>query len=324
MKTVLIIDGDLIAYRNAAAAEGRNVIVSHLPSGKDKRFKNRTEFKNFLKAKNFDYKEEDYVIVDEQVPEDVANCLSLVKRQIDNLVQLTFADSYEVYLGSGDTFRNRLPLPKPYKGQRTNMLKPVHLDSAREYLLKHKNAELVRDIETDDMVVIRAYEELEKGNHPILASIDKDSMQCQGITILNWMKDPIKIKKIPDVGSLRKEGSGFKGEGLMFLAYQALAGDPTDAYCGYDLSDVPYGPTKAFKAFSELSTEKDILLALIAEYKKLYPKPFDYIDCHGDVHTNCTWKEMLEMYWKCAYMKRSRNDPSDFWEFAKTKGLIND
>jgi len=41
-KRLLIVDGDLVAYRHAAAAESRTIIAKHLDSGREKEFKTRT------------------------------------------------------------------------------------------------------------------------------------------------------------------------------------------------------------------------------------------------------------------------------------------
>lgn len=315
-KKVLLIDADLIAYRNSAAGEERSIEVCHLPTGKEMPFKNKTAFQAFLKAKNFPYVEEDYIIVEVQKPIDIGKTLALIKNQINNLAGFCFADEIELYLGSGETFRHRLELPTPYKGARVDMIKPVHLEAAREYLIKHKDAQVVTGIETDDMLSIRAYEELAKGNIPVIGSIDKDTYQAQGCYVLNWTREPLNEELIPEIGTIYKDKNSYKGTGLKYLAYQTLAGDNADCYCGYDLSTVKYGPVKAIKALDKASTQVEILEVVKKEFQMLYPEPVTYYDCHGDEVTK-DWKGMLEMYWKCAYMLRSRDDKGDFWEFEK-------
>jgi flagellar biosynthesis regulator FlaF len=69
--------------------------------------------------------------------------------------------------------------------------------------VKH-GAQLVKGIETDDMITIRAYEELAKGNYPIIVSADKDAQQSQGIEVLDFTQEVWKGKVIPQVGSLWK------------------------------------------------------------------------------------------------------------------------
>ena len=51
-KRILLIDGDIIAYLCAAAAEERSILVTHRPTGITKSFKTRTAFKKVMKEKN--------------------------------------------------------------------------------------------------------------------------------------------------------------------------------------------------------------------------------------------------------------------------------
>jgi 5'-3' exonuclease len=218
-------------------------------------------------------------------------------------------------------FRHALALPTPYKDNRDDLIKPLQLADVRRYLqVKHK-AQLVKGIETDDMITIRAYEELAKGNYPIIASADKDAQQSQGVEVLNFGQEEWQGKVIPMVGSLWKEKTSYKGDGLKFLALQVLSGDSADTYKGYQLSNIAYGPAKAMKVLEKANTEKEILEVLISEFKRLYPEPFDYTDCHGVEHTEVDWFDMLQLYWCCAYMKRSIDDESSVIQFAAERGV---
>jgi hypothetical protein len=318
---ILIIDADLIAYRYAAANETRSINAKHLKSGKEKVFKNRTELKTLLKEKGFEFNPDAYSIQDVQTASSITFALRNVNGLIKRLTEHTWADKVELYLGSGKTFRHDLPLPVAYKNNRSDLLKPLQLQNVRRYMqVKHK-AVLIRHIEADDMLSIRAYEELAKGNYPIIVSADKDSQQSQGIEVLDFTKDDWQGNVIPVIGSLRKDKSDIKGDGLKFLAFQVLAGDKADTYKGYELSQVKYGPVKAMKALDSANTEQEILQVLISEFKLLYPDPFTYFDCHSVEHTEVDWFDMLQMYWQLAYMKRSIDDDSSFVRFASEKGI---
>jgi hypothetical protein len=321
---VLLIDADLIAYRYAAANEKRSIIAKHLKSSREKVFKTRTELKELLKEKNMEFKPEDYEIEDVQTAASIRFALRNVKGIIQRLTDHTWADKVELYLGTGKTFRNALPLPTPYKNNREDLLKPLQLADVRRYMQVKHQAQLIREIETDDMITIRAYEELAKGNYPIISSADKDAWQSQGIEILDFTKEVWEGRLMPEVGSLWKEKTSYKGEGLKFLALQVLSGDNADTYKGYELSKIDYGPAKAMKALEKASTEKEILEVVISEFKRLYPEPFEYTDCHGVEHTEVTWFDMLQMYWTCAYMKRSMDDDSSFIQFAAERGVYID
>lgn len=324
MKRVLIIDGDIAIFRNAAVIEKRSVLVKHLPSGRSKVFKNRTEFKELLKSQNREYVELDYLIEDQQEAQDPVVAFRLVKLLFDKLESRVFADEVEVYVGNdAPTFRESLPLPTPYKDNRETV-KPVHLRATKSYVKKHYGFDTFEGLETDDVVTIRCYEELAKGNLPILATIDKDSWQTQGVLLLDWVKneqgDPVLI---PDLGAEleRPKPQKVTGYGLRFLAYQTLAGDPTDTYKPYHLSNVPYGPAKAVNAVNTAKTKAELFAVIESEFKRLYPAEFEYTDCHG-VQQSATWEDMLSLYFKCAYMKRSWDDPSDYWKF-KEQQLAN-
>ena len=318
---VLIVDADLIAYQYAAANEKRSIVAKHLKSGREKIFKTRTELKTLLKEKNMEFKPEDYEIEDVQTAASIRFALRNVKGVIQRLTDHVWADKVELYLGTGKTFRHTLALPTPYKDNRDDLIKPLQLADVRKYLQVKHRAELIKGIETDDMITIRAYEELAKGNNPIIASADKDAQQSQGVEVLNFGQEEWQGKVIPTVGSLWKEKTSYKGDGLKFLALQVLSGDSADTYKGYQLSNVAYGPAKAMKALEKASTEKEILEVLISEFKRLYPEPFDYTDCHGVDHTEVDWFDILQMYWTCAYMKRSIDDDSSFIQFAAERGV---
>ena len=321
-KRLLIVDGDLVAYKHAAAAETRTIIAKHLKSGREKEFSTRTEFKKFLADKEIEFKPEAYEITDHQHPVDISSAIGTVNKSIEKLLESTWCDDLEIYIGSGKTFRHDLPLPTPYKDNRQDNIKPVHLTAVRNHLRRKYNAKVVENgLEVDDVVTIRAYEALYNGQEAVLASVDKDSYQCQGIHLFNWTDEDPKIHLIPTIGHLRKVKNTIKGDGLMFLALQVLSGDLADTYKPYELSKVSYGPVKAMKALEGCTTEQEILKVIISEFKRLYPEPFEYTDCHGVYHSDADWFDMLQMYWQAAYMKRSWDDVSSFMQFAIERGV---
>lgn len=321
-KVALLIDADLICYRCAAKAEKRSIQVTHIKSGNQKEFKTRTEFKKFLTDKGFEYKEELYKIDDIQTAEHIRNALSSVKNLFAKLKTFTGASVVESYVGGGENFRHKLALPSPYKNNRGDLIKPVHLEEVRDYAIAYLGTEdhYGKDYEVDDWVSIRAYFYLRNGYKPIIVSSDKDSFQAQGCSVLNWTEEEWKIVDIPSVGELYKDKSAIKGTGLMFLAFQAIWGDRSDTYIPYELSSVKYGATQAYKALAECTSEKEIIEALIKEYKKLYPEPVEYLSVHGDPCV-ADWKDLLSIYWKAAYMRRSEYDPSDVKQFFKRYGV---
>lgn len=318
-KRIALFDTDILTYRCAAAGEERSITACHLKSGKEKSFKNRTEFKKYLKDKKYPYSPDDYIIYDVQTPNDPAMVMATIKRQVDKCLGELFVDDAEMYLGAGETFRHRLPLPDLYKGQRLDMIRPIHLEEARKFVKNKYGAEVVSQIETDDKVSIRAYEELEKGNIPIIISNDKDTYQANGVRVYDWTLDNPKEFLVPLIGEIewvkyKSSGGTYKGSGLKFLAYQMLAGDSADNYCGYTLSKVKYSAKKAVEALEGVKTPSDIQMVLEREFKLLYPSRFEYRDCHAD-DREADWEDMLKLYFKTAYMLRSNHDEGNIYEF---------
>ena len=84
-ETILIIDGDTVAYRIAAVVEKKSVIVTHKATGRAKEFDTVTDFKVFLKEQGREFIASSYNIVHIQTPEDVSHCLFGVKRQIKKM-----------------------------------------------------------------------------------------------------------------------------------------------------------------------------------------------------------------------------------------------
>ena len=318
-ETVLLVDGDILAYRAAAASEKRTVLIKHLPSGKEKVFKNRTEFKDSMKAKEKEYKLEEYEFTDIQEPEDISYCLYSIKARLGHLKEETKADRVEVYVGGATNFRNDLLLPSKYK-DRVETIRPVHLAAAKEYLIEIHKGLRSWEIEADDILSIRGYEELAKGNKSVIGTVDKDTYQAEGFCIFDWtVEKPVinQLSKDP-LGYLEDNGKKIIGSGLKFLALQLLAGDPVDTYKPSELANAKYGPKGAYKLLVDLPDTQSVCAAIVNQYKKWYPEAFTYTAWNGKVVENATWEDILSLYFKCAWMRRSWEDQSD-WKTEFTK-----
>lgn len=334
MKTIAFVDGDLLCFRAAAANEVRSVSVTHTPSQKSKTFKNRTEFKKSMIAKfgedGWEAKMQNYELVDMQESNSLSIALRNVKSRIDKLKTALCADEIEVYINAGgDVFRHKLDLPTPYKGFRTDILKPLQLADVKRYAIERFDAKLVSEIETDDMVTIRAYEELAKGNKAIICTSDKDAGQSSGIYIHDWTVENPTTDHVPEIGWLkltpaaRGKPAKVEGLGLKFLAYQLLFGDPVDAYKPSAVAGKRYGAVSAFNALNERNDADSILQAVVDQYKEWYPEPVTYTT-HGGREVTKDWSEMLELYFKCAYMHRCMNDTATWVDFFREKGYTGE
>lgn len=312
---ILILDGDSIAYRCSAAGEERSVKVTHLPTNKEKVFKHRTEFKQVMLERGKEITE-DYSIQDVQTPEPIAFVINTIKNHIKRIEEVVQPEETIIFAGEELNFRLELALPKKYKGQRGNTIRPIHLKEAKKFLQTYYKAEQAMGAEVDDFACIAAYDALKSGYEPVMYFYEKDQSSFDGITMLYDNDSGFEFVKIPSLGELHIDKTAVKGNGLKFLAYQWICSDPVDNYCAYDLSSVKFGSKSAYKVLVDLKSEKEVLEAVIMQFKKFYPEEFEYTDWKGEKHL-ANWYSMLEMYYKCARMMRSREDklnPKDLFE----------
>lgn len=319
-KTIVIFDGDTLAYRASAAIETRTIEVKHEPTGKCKVFKNRTEFKEHMLSAEKEITPE-YTIEDKQESEPLVNCLHILKSQIQNITQDLFADEYLVCLSGKKNFRDTLPLPTKYKGARASLMRPIHLRDAKGYLYKNHPSLLANEREADDDLLVKGYEYLNKGYTVILAGCDKDSYSASGLSLYDFTKDNPQVELVPyGVGYLKDTGKKITGRGFMWLAYQWVLGDLTDCFCPYELANVRFGAKSAYKLLKDLTTEKEIIEAVINQYKKWYATPFEYTAWNGDIIQG-DYKQQMQLYLKCAKMMTTEDDDLDLSKFLNKYGV---
>jgi hypothetical protein len=322
-KKVLILDGDSIAYRCSAVGEKRSIRVTHTPSGKEKVFKHRTEFKESMSEKGKEITP-DYVVADCQEPEPLSYVLSTIRNHIERVADEVKPDKIEIFAGERFNFRTDLPLPKKYKGQRINSIRPIHLNEAKQYLRSKYKAKEAVGMEVDDAQSIAAYDALKSKHDPVMYFYEKDQCQLDGVTLLFDEDEGFRYEVVPKLGHLRLEKTTVKGMGLKFLAYQWICSDPVDNYCAYDLSSLKFGPKSAYNTLVDLSCEKSILKTVIEQFKKFYPEPFEYTSWNGIKHQS-NWESMMRMYFKACRMMRSQDDPLNPDELFKQYEVeIND
>lgn len=309
MKRVLILDGDSIAYKCAAATETRNIKVIHVPTGKEKVFKHRTEFRELMKSKDKEIND-DYVVVDEQHPEPIENTLSTIKHHIKRIQEATKADETLVFAGEQFNFRKDLLLPSEYKGNRKDTIRPVNLKEAKKYLHGVYKAVEAIGMETDDYCCIAAYDVLNRGDLPLLFRYEKDSDSFDGITVVEETDFGFEEYVIPELGELNYNKGVVKGKGLKFLCYQWIALDTADNYKASELSKTRFGAKSAYDVLNPCTSVKECLENVIATFKKLYPEDFEYTAWNGQV-VQSNWRHMLELYFACAWMKRTHDDESN-------------
>lgn len=314
-KKLVVVDADTIVFRSAAVAERRSVEVEHLPSGRKKIYDNRTSFKKAMQEKGYSVKPEEFSFVDIQEPEPIANCLHNIKLQADGIIE-RFSDADVIFVaGDKNNFRLDLPLPNRYKSNRDGMIRPYHLKEAREYFINKYNAKSADGYEVDDLSIILSYEGLHKGKEAILAVCDKDAKQAVGLKLFDYVNPDKPIVHVQNWHDIELDSKkNFKSYGVPFLCYQMICGDGSDGWKPTDLCKAKFGDVGAYKLLSACKTPRECLQVVADQYKAWYSEPVTYKAWNGIEYTK-DWRELLQLYWSCAYMLRSYNDETTAEEF---------
>lgn len=148
------------------------------------------------------------------------------------------AETVRVFFSGSDNFRF-VVMPE-YKANREFVERPYYLSAAKSYATYKWDAEMVDCMEADDLMCI--YQD-SKGGTTIIATIDKDMMQCRGHHY-RWetVHQGEKFTHVTGNGMLEiqhkvsgtsgKITKAVKGNGPLFLCWQLLVGDPTDGIMG--------------------------------------------------------------------------------------------
>lgn len=215
-------------------------------------FDNRTTLNAWLEIYVDSMDDDDCVrIVHEVIPQPLAFALQNVRTVCDALAD-RFEGPMEFYIGGKGNFRNELATILPYKGNRSEFMKPFYYKEIRDYLLERYNAILVEGQETDDAVGIRA---TELGDECIIVTTDKDLDTIPGWHY-NWVKKNLYYVK--EIDSYRAFYS------------QLLTGDSTDNIPG--LAGV--GPKTAAKILKGYTKPRGMFQAVLAEYVTRCPCGF--------------------------------------------------
>ena len=169
-----LVDGDIIAYRAAAATDGRFYKVIGVKAGPWYYKKEAVEYCNELGI-SVDMIEIDYK------PEPVANALTIVKQMMSGIksnLSGKFPNSKLVtYLTVDGNFRKEIN--PGYKSGRKGVRRPENLQGCKDYLMKHHGATWEYGLEADDLLTLRATA-LGLGKF-VICSIDKDLKQMPGL-----------------------------------------------------------------------------------------------------------------------------------------------
>lgn len=317
METVVLFDADFLAFRAASAIEKRTVRITHLTSGKSKVFDTRTEHKKSQLAKGVPFDKAQWTFEDIQTAQAPAAACSIVKNTINQVMAKLWGDHMEIAIGGKRNFRDDLPLPKKYKDNRVDMIRPVHLQEVKRYIWKAYDAPVIQGHEVDDWVIYRGYELQRKGYDVVLCVQDKDTDAYTGLKVYDPTKENPEIVLLPDFGSLwDAPHNKVKGNGFIWFCFQWLNGDSTDHYKPCELSGARFADGGALKVLKDCTTKREALMAVVEQYQKWYPEPFSYTAWDGRL-IKSDYKHMLDLYFKCARMMTTADDKLDAMKFLE-------
>jgi hypothetical protein len=325
---VAVIDGDYIKFAAASAGEKRTIIVHHEDWEEPKEFSNRTEFwgqgkaiGGWLEEHNVGrelqglepYTKEDFTIEDTQTAEDLPNVLHTAKMMLVSALSGLGVVKYELYIGEGESWRVGRSKLKKYKGQRTELIKPIHLKAVAEYMEERLGAVVINQpygdgvLEVDDYVIMRSVELAKQKVDSIVAAIDKDAFS-QPVKVYNPNKPELGVIDCRQLGRLRLDSKGdVRGFGRKHLYWQCLSNDTADNYAANAQSKIRWGAKTAYKALVDCETDKECFEALVAGFKKLYPSPITF-ECWTGEEVTMTWLDCLQELFDMARMLRFEGD----------------
>lgn len=288
--TKAVIDADFIAYACACAGETRSVKVTHKSSGKSLEIDTRTawygdwrkkeggKLAEINQEKGTNYSWDDFIYEDIQRPEPISHVLHSTKLMLNGVVEKAGCSDHIGFVGRGEVFRHKLSTILEYKGNRKELLTPIHLAEVKDYMVRQLGCEWVENIEVDDRVIIEAYG---KPNHVVIA-VDKDAA-AQPVRVFNPNYPELGIVNCNCLGQLEINAKGeVKGYGRKWLYQQWLSSDLSDNYAANSASDKRWGAKSAYKALVDTKTDKEAIQSVVDSYKLLYPEPKEVIGWRSD------------------------------------------
>lgn len=326
--TKLCFDYDPVVYKACCAVESRKIKVTNKHNGKSEVFKTRTEFYGHYKkkaggwlavqlAKGSEWTLDDYEIEDFTEVQPVENALSVVKSSIENLVRDLDADEYMGFVGGQGNYRKELATLLEYKGNRKALQVPVHLQAAREYVIKYHKASVPVMIEPDDATATVAYSASLTGEDIICVVGEKDFKGCQGRF---YYVHENKLEDQRGFGYLERTDKGVKGIGRMFKYWQVCSEDLSDNYKAHCFSDFPNGAITAYDALKDCKNDKEAFLAMQKHFKYLYPEPKKVIGWRGN-EIEIDWLYVMQEMFHLAHLERWPGDRINVREVFNKLGI---
>ena len=293
MSKLLVIDYDWILYAAGFASENRNIIVTHIPSGRKRTFKNVTEFWGRKKkeiggwlgdtnTKRIEkglvpFEREEFSVETVRESEPIENALHTSKMMINTALEKTNCTEYIGYIGRGKSFRHDFSTLLEYKGNRDPDGKPLLKEEMEEYLIKHHNAQIIEGLEADDMCIITALEE-----DGVVCAIDKDALGCP-VKVFNPNYPERGVIDCDVFGELSvKDNGDIFGYGRIWKYFQTINGDSVDNYKANCFSDIKWADISSYNALKDVKSDKEAWKVMWEVFRHLYPEKKKIVGWRGD------------------------------------------
>jgi len=160
--------------------------------------------------------------------EELSIALMRTNMMMEDIMLDTEATEFKVYLSGSKENNFRYKVNPEYKANRKDVVKPIHLEACKEFLVTYWKATVCTGMEADDGLGID-----QRPDGTIICSIDKDLLQVPG-THYNFVKK--EFTKVSEE------------EGLLSFYLQTLTGDRSDNVIGLQ----GIGPVKALNMLREV------------------------------------------------------------------------
>jgi len=282
MKTIALIDGDVLAYFAAYNAYQRYVT----------RYEKEEVQEHGRVLINLDEhgnKVARCVRVEDE-PDCLMDALAIFKKDVKHILDNLYAEDKMIAIKGNDNFRDYFfeDYKKPrHKRAKSNPVSAM-VTEVRKLLEYERLAKPAHGREADDYLRIWQLECLERGDTPVICSVDKDLRCIPGLHYHLKTKEVIKVEET---------------EGLRFFYSQLLQGDPTDNIPG--LAGV--GPKKADAVLEGVTDELE-MQEIVVSY---------YLEKMGED----AWLDFLNFNGKLLHIQRHEEDWFDASEWELTRSL---
>lgn len=362
-------DADTLYHQAASNQEVKFITVKHKLEGWEEELAGVKVFRglgkgikkdSWLWMKNLEreveglepYSLDDFEIKEGQrLKGDFSKCMESAKIQINRKLKRV-REQFRIpkivtVIGSGENFRHKLDLCRPYKGNRKETLRPLLLKDLRDWGVKELGAIICPEskthgvIEVDDYVDMMGFEgNLHYRKHGKFNKIailsDKDGYNAgkllcnpdthnKGHPLEGKFKYPQAII-VPDTSSsvgdiemvAKTDSSDYKFIGFVGLLWQICTFDGADGYnaLGHLNGGMGYGADSVYKRLKPCKTPKGVLQEAVNIFADVLPYGVQYENHKGE-YLDVDTLTYMNTYFRVVYMLRSMEDQMDLYKLCK-------